>query len=79
MRKLRYHLTQQESCMWIALIYVAPSVFIAIIKCTPVRLSEVMKTSLIKHSTGVVMTNWIYLRNVFYGESCLEGKVRFFC
>lgn len=65
---------QQELCIWIALIYVAPSVFIAIIKCTPVRLSEVMKTCLIKHLTVVVMTNLIYLQNVFMEKAVQKEK-----
>lgn len=74
MRKLRCHLIQQELCIWIVLIYVVPSVFIAIIKFTPVKLSEVMKTCFIKHLTVVFMTNLIYLRNIFMKKAVQKEK-----
>lgn len=56
------------------LIYEIPSVFIAIIKFTPVRLSEVMKTCPIKHFTIIVMTNLMYLWNVFIEKAVQKEK-----
>lgn len=61
---------------WIrtSLIYVVPSVFIAIIKFTPVKLSEVMKKCFIKHLTVVVMTNLIYLWKIFVENAVNNEK-----
>lgn len=74
MSKLRGRLTQQEFCIRTSLIYVVPSVFIAIIKFTPVKLSEVMKKCFIKHWTVVVMTNLISLQNIFMENATKKEK-----
>lgn len=65
---------QQEFWIRTSLIYVVPSVFIAIIKFTPVKLSEVMKKCFIKHLTVVVMTNLIYLWNIFMENAVNNEK-----
>lgn len=77
MRKLRCHGIRQEFRIRTSLIYVVPSVFIAIIKFTPVKLSEVMKKCFIKHLTIVVMTNWIYLQNIFMEKAVKNEKQDF--
>lgn len=65
---------QQEFWIRTSLIYVVPSVFIAIIKFTPVKLSEVMKKCFIKHLTVVVMTNLIYLWKIFMENAVNNEK-----
>lgn len=77
MKKPRWHLIRQEFCIRTSLIYVVPSVFIAITKFIPVKLSEVMKKCFIKHLEVVIMTNLIYLQEHFQEESCKDWKIRF--
>jgi hypothetical protein len=58
----------------LASIYVVPSVFITIIKFTPVKLSEVIKKCFINHLTVVVMTNLIHLWNNFMERAVQNEK-----
>lgn len=74
MRKLRCHLIQKELCIRTLFICVVPSVFIAIIKFTPVKLSGVMKKCFIKYLTVVVRANLIYLWNVFMEKAVKNAK-----
>uniref|UniRef100_A0A4X1U0X8 Transmembrane and immunoglobulin domain-containing protein 1 n=1 Tax=Sus scrofa TaxID=9823 RepID=A0A4X1U0X8_PIG len=74
MRKLRCHLIRQEFYIRTSLIYEVPSVFIAIIKFIPVKLSEVMKKQFIMHLAVVAMTNLIYLQNTFRKKAVKNEK-----
>lgn len=75
MRTLKWHLIQQELSIRTSLIYVVPSVFIAIIKFTSVKLSEIMKKCFIKYLTVVVMTNLIYFQNSFREKAVKNEKI----
>lgn len=74
MRKLRCHLIRQEFYIRTSLTYEVPSVFIAIIKFIPVKLSEVMKKQFIMHLAVVAMTNLIYLQNTFRKKAVKNEK-----
>lgn len=74
MRTLRCHRIEEELCIRTSSIYVVPSVFIAIIKFTPVKLSEVMMKCFINHLTVVVMTNLIYLWDNFMERAVQNEK-----
>lgn len=74
MRTLKWHLIQQELCIRTSSIYVVSSVFIAIIKFTAVKLSEIMKC-FIKYLTVVVMTNLIYFQNSFREKAIKNEKI----
>lgn len=64
MRRLSCHLIQEEYDIK-STICIVPSVFVAMIKFIPVKLSEVTEKRFTNHFPVVVMTNLVYAWNVF--------------